>query len=145
MVYHRLRENEDPQTVPLNKMDIWAQVYDLPSGFVSDKILQSIGNYIGLFIKTDPVNMTGMWKMYVRIRIIMDVEKPLKRRMKIKRAGGTWSWVNFKYERLNIFCFVCGILGHFERDCGIVYAHPDKEIERAYGVWLRAPIKNIKK
>lgn len=74
----------------------------------------------------------------------MDVDKPLKRRMKIKHEGGTWSWVNFKYERLSTFSFVYGTLGHSERDCGIVYANPDKEIERAYGVWLRAPVKNMK-
>lgn len=59
--------------------------------------------------------------------------------MKIKREGGNWSWVNFKYERMGNFCFVCGILGHTERECNIVYANPDKEVERAYGAWLRAP------
>lgn len=54
---------------------------------------------------------------------------------------GEWTWINFKYERLSSFCFVCGILGHQERECSIVYAHPDKEITRAYGTWLRAPGK----
>ncbi|KAL8119390.1 hypothetical protein AgCh_016781 [Apium graveolens] len=28
---------------------------------------------------------------------------------------------------------------HIERGCNVVYAHLDKEVERAYGVWLRAP------
>lgn len=64
--------------------------------------------------------------------------------MKIKREGGTWSWINFKYERLSTFCFVCGKLGHSERDCNIVYANPGKEMEREYVTWLRAPGKNIK-
>ncbi|WOH11567.1 hypothetical protein DCAR_0831056 [Daucus carota subsp. sativus] len=64
--------------------------------------------------------------------------------MKIKREGGDWSWVNFKYERLSTFCFVCGRLGHSERDCNVVYANPGKEIERTYGTWLRAPNKNTK-
>ncbi|KAL8107899.1 hypothetical protein AgCh_024343 [Apium graveolens] len=64
--------------------------------------------------------------------------------MKIKRAGGDWSWVHFKYERLTTFCFVCGKLGHSERDYNVVYANPGKELERTYGTWLRAPSKNIK-
>lgn len=74
----------------------------------------------------------------------MDLDKPLKRRMKIKRNGGEWNWVNFKYERMSLFCFVCGVLGHEERYCSIIYAHLDKEIVRTYGVWLRAPTKNGK-
>lgn len=46
--------------------------------------------------------------------------------------------MNFIYERMGSFFFVCGIVGHTERECSVVYANPDKEIERAYGTWLRA-------
>lgn len=61
--------------------------------------------------------------------VMLDIDKPLKWRMKIKREGGTWSWINFKYERLSTFCFVYGVLGHSERDSGVVYANPGKETE----------------
>lgn len=36
------------------------------------------------------------------------------------------------------------MLGHSDRNCEVVYANPDKVIERAYGTWLRAPGKNAK-
>lgn len=111
---------------------------------LTEKILQSIGNHIGEFIKTDPANMNGGWKQFVRIRVALDIKKPLKRRMKLKRENGSWDWVNFKYERLGTFCFVCGMLGHSDRDCAVVYANSTKVIERAYGTWLRAPNKNVK-
>ncbi|KAL8116071.1 hypothetical protein AgCh_022528 [Apium graveolens] len=75
----------------------------------------------------------------------VDIDKPLKRRLKVRRENGTSTWVNFKYERLGTFCFVCGRIGHSDRDCEIVYANPTKTIERAYGVWLRAPNKNAQK
>lgn len=52
--------------------------------------------------------------------------------------------MNFKYERLGTFCFVCGILGHSERECSVVYANPDKHVEKAYGIWLKAPTRNVK-
>lgn len=80
----------------------------------------------------------------MRIRVSMNILKPLKRRMMIKREGGKLSWINFKYERLSSFCFVCGILGHSERDCNVVYENSGVEIERAYGSWLRAPGRNNK-
>lgn len=144
LVYKQMKETDDPQLVTLNEVDIWVQVYDIPKGFISEKILKSVGDYVGKYVKSDTTNFEGIWKEYVRIRVTIDIQKPLKRRMKIKREGGAWSWINFKYERLGNFCFVCGIVGHTERDCNIVYENPDKEIERAYGVWLRAPGRNNK-
>lgn len=142
LVYQKLQGNEDPHLVKLHKSDIWVHVYDMPQGFMSENILMNIGNFVGQFVKSDPNNFNESWRMYARIRVTMDLEKPLRRRMKIKREGGEWSWVNFKYERLSTFCFVCGLMGHSDRDCSLVYANPEMDIPRAYGVWLRAPNRN---
>ncbi|KAL8114992.1 hypothetical protein AgCh_021712 [Apium graveolens] len=125
-------------------MDIWVQVHDLPSGMVSEKILESIGSQVGEVVKMDPTNVNGMWKQYMRIHIVLNIEKSLKRRIKLKRENGSWNWINFKYERLGTFHFVCGRIGHSDRDYEIVYANSEKTVERAYGVWLRAPSKNAK-
>lgn len=144
LVYEKLNGGEDAQSIVLNGMDIWVQVYDIPTGLISENILRSVGMYIGQYIKTDSNSFDGGWKQYARIRVTLDINKPLKRRMKLKREGGSWSWVNFKYERLGNFCFVCGMLGHVERECSVVYANPGKVIEKAYGVWLRAPNRNVK-
>ncbi|XP_074327202.1 uncharacterized protein LOC141665116 [Apium graveolens] len=143
LILHQLVESENPHQVPFNKMDMWIQIYDLPRGMLSEKIIQGIGNFVKIFTKSDPANMNGSWRPYVRVRVTMDITKPLKRRMKLTREGGTWHWINFKYERLATFCFVCGILGHSDRDCEIIYANAGKEVDRAYGVWLRAPVKKI--
>lgn len=144
LVYKQITGDENFKEIILDEIDILVQIYDLPKSFVSETILQSIANYIGDFVKLDPANLNGVWKSYYRVRVRLDVCKSLKRRMKIKRKGGDWSWLNFKYERLSTFCFVCGKIGHSERDCHVVYANPSKEIDRAYGIWLRAPNKNIK-
>lgn len=145
LILYQLEDGEDPNTVQLQNVDMWIQVYDIPRGLISENILKSIGMSIGKFVKMDANTLDGVWKPFVRIRVSLNVQKPLKRRLKIKREGEGWSWVNFKYERLGTFCFVCGILGHSERDCSIVYANADKIVERAYGIWLRAPSKNAAK
>lgn len=144
LVYKQVNETEDLQTMELNEVEIWVQVHDVLKGFIYESIMKSMGMYIGKYVKSDSANFDGTWKPYVRIRVVLDIQKPLRRRMKIKREGGAWSWLNFKYERLGTFCFVCGILGHTERECNVVYENPEKEIERAYGVWLRAQNRNSK-
>lgn len=88
-------------------MDIWVQIYDLPTRMVSDRILQSTESFVDTFVKIDPLNMNGLWKIYMRVRVTMEIDRPLKKRMKIKWEGGTWSWINFKYEQLSTFCFFC--------------------------------------
>lgn len=77
----------------------------------------------------------------MRIRVSMDVRKPLKRMMKLKKAGGEWIWIDFKYERLNIFCFTCGLLRHTAQQCPKLYECLTGEIVPAYGHWLMAPTR----
>ncbi|XP_074323435.1 uncharacterized protein LOC141660354 [Apium graveolens] len=93
LLYHKLEANEDAHTIQLNKMEIWVQVYDLPVGMISEKLLEGIGNYVGTFVKSDPQNIQGGWRVFYRIRVVMDVNTPIKRRMKLKREGGAWSWI----------------------------------------------------
>lgn len=88
LVYHKLKISEDAHLVKLNIIDICVQLYDLPKGLMSEKILSSRGNFIGKFVKSDRANLIGGWKLYAHIRVMLDLEIPLKRRMKIKREGG---------------------------------------------------------
>ena len=100
---------------------------------MSEKLLKDIGSYIGTFLGSDEHNLMGVWRNYMHIRVSIDVRKPLKRRMKLKKAGGDWLWIDFKYERLNIFCFICGLLGHTEKQCPKLYDCPSGEIVKMYG------------
>lgn len=77
------------------------------------------------------------------MRIIgeVDVRKPIKRRKKIRRPDGNWFIVQFKYEKLGSFCFVCGCLGHTERFCETMFSSNDKNIKIKWGPWLREPEK----
>ncbi|KAH9665892.1 CCHC-type domain-containing protein [Citrus sinensis] len=139
LLVKRLDENEQPQNVPLFLADFWIQIYNLPIGFMSEKILKNIGDYVGIFLDSDEHNFMGVWRTYMRIRASIDVRKPLKRMMKLKKEGGEWIWIDFKYERLNIFCFICGLLGHTEKQCPKLYDCPSSEIVKVYGHWLKAP------
>jgi 14-3-3 protein epsilon len=68
----------------------------------------------------------------MRIRDKVDVRQPLKKDAKVKNKEGGGSTVNFKYEKLGIFCFVCGIMGHAENKCEVCYAMEQDDGKREW-------------
>ena len=88
LIIKLLEENEQPQNVRLCFTSFWIQIYNLPIGFMSEKILKDIGNYIGTFMESDEHNLMRVWRNYMHIRVSIAVEKPLKQRMKLKTVGG---------------------------------------------------------
>lgn len=138
LVLRRLRDNEDPFQADLSKSEFWLQVHNLPHGFMSEFIAKAIGNYVGEFVKADQSNFEGGRKEFMRVRIRIDITKPLHRRMKLKSKGGDWFWVDFKYERLPNFCFFCGILGHSDKLCPKLFEGMSMDLGKPFGAWLRA-------
>ncbi|KAK6144583.1 hypothetical protein DH2020_021403 [Rehmannia glutinosa] len=134
----RLEEGEQPSKVTIFHIAMWVQVFDLPIGFMSEKVCIDIGNYIDSFLETDPKNFEGGWKNYMRVRVSLDIHIPIKRRMKIRKSGGDWAWINFKCERLPTFCFICGRFGHSKKFREKLYDSIAIPTERPYGTWLSA-------
>lgn len=92
-------------------------------------------------MEADSNNFIGVWRDYLRVRVSIDLTKPLKRHMKLKRSNDSWCWVNFKYEGVPTFCFICGMVGHGEKFCAKIFDTPLDKIEKPYGVWMKAEPK----
>lgn len=59
----RLQVGENPRCVDLNSLELWVQIHDLRAGFMSEKILQGIGNYIGRYVLRCPSNFKEFGKI----------------------------------------------------------------------------------
>ncbi|CAO2815949.1 unnamed protein product [Amaranthus hypochondriacus] len=80
-----------------------------------------------------------------RVRVLMDVSKPLKRYQMIRVQSEKNIKITLKYERLPFFCFLCGLLSHTEKDCSNVMDE-DKEAGYRWGLDIRAsPRKGLSK
>jgi hypothetical protein len=79
------------------------------------------------------------WGSYLRLRVNIDITKPLERGRALILAGKS-SWVAFKYEKLSQFCFRCGRLVHGNRGCPVppVTRFRATEEPKPWGSWLRA-------
>lgn len=79
----------------------------------------------------------------MRLRIKLDVRKPIKRKKKIIKKDGTEFTVNCKYERLGEFCFSCGMVSHTDKFCRNYDAAGSDEGVKEWGSWLRAPPRRV--
>lgn len=130
-----------PVNVPLWHLNIWLQIHDLPLGFMNEKVGKQLGDFFGEFSQYDEKNSASIWREYMRVKIRIDVRKPLKRKKRITRKNGQDFVVHCKYERLGDFCFRCGLVTHTERFCRRTIDRKEEEGNREWGGWLRAQIR----
>lgn len=117
LTFHRIQENENPKSIPLVFSDWWVQIHDLPPSFIKELMVVQFGNFIGKFLEYDMKNLSTGYKNFLRIRVQIDVRQPLKTRKKIKLSESNFTYAKFKYEKLTLFCFLCGCLGHGDSFC----------------------------
>ncbi|XP_060965565.1 uncharacterized protein LOC115700201 [Cannabis sativa] len=138
LIFERLKQGENPRSVVLNRIEFWVQIHNMTTGFMSEVVIQRLGNYIGTYVKSDPNNFIGVWRDYLRIHVKVNIDQPLKRKKKVVKQGGMWCYALFKYEDLPTFCFICGVLGHTERFCDRLFDTPIDQIEKPYGLEMKA-------
>ena len=49
--------------------------------------------------------------------MLITLSKPLKLGFWLPKGNIEPSWIKFKYERLQHFCYRCGLIGHEQREC----------------------------
>lgn len=88
ILMNQLQDNQKPEDVVLSRASFWVQVHGLSPGFLLETVARGVGDFIGIFEMADPRNFEGVRKEFMRVRVSVDVTKPLKSRMKLKREGG---------------------------------------------------------
>jgi hypothetical protein len=124
--------------IPLFHVNMWVQIHDLPMGLMRESVGNKLANYIGAFMEYDKNNKTSFWRQYMRVRVKVDVRLPLKKEAKVKDKEGNWCTVKFRYEKLGVFCFVCGIMGHAENKCVVRFEMEDDNGVREWSPEIRA-------
>lgn len=73
---------------------------------------------IGVFKEADvgdDAKAVGRW---LRIKVVIDIRKPLMRGITVKVGDAEKEkWCSFLYEFLPDFCYMCGHIGHTDRQC----------------------------
>ncbi|KAM1324467.1 hypothetical protein ACFX2H_045312 [Malus domestica] len=80
----------------------------------------------------DPAKARG----FLRVRVLVNSENPLVLGCWLKMEVNRETWVEFRYERLQDFCYHCGRIDHINTECSFAANMGGAE---GYGDWIKAP------
>lgn len=101
---------------------------------------QWLGNLIGSVVEIENDKINELTGPFMRIRVVIDISKPLRRGLKLKTTEEKSVWCPILYEKLPDLCFGCGLIGHSFRECQTtVISNTEKQVQK-YGDWMRASI-----
>lgn len=69
--------------VSLISVDFLVQIHDLPSGLILKDVARQFGKFIGTFLDYDTKLIGSGYRVFLWIRVRLDIWGPLKRRKKI--------------------------------------------------------------
>ena len=105
----------DLANMKFNRVAFWVQVHDIPLRFRTQKVAEWICETIGTVTEA-PVDAEVEGDGFIRVRVTLNISKPLCHGRVISLENGKELWVSFKYKRLPNMCYWCGCLTHDDRD-----------------------------
>ncbi|KAL4348084.1 hypothetical protein GQ457_17G008910 [Hibiscus cannabinus] len=117
-----------------NLMKIWIRIHNIPLSLMTVELARSLGACIGRVIMTDTRLEDGSMGEFMRVRVVLDTTKPLRRCVALRRQGGSSMMCPLQYERIPLFCHGCGLLGHPVLNCATTARIEGQKLQ--YGAWL---------
>ena len=112
----KVEKYADIKNLLFDHTNMWVQIHDVPIG-LTWKAAKDIVSVVGRVDESVQKDEKFEGCNFMRVRVVMDVSKPLYRGRKIALSGGNDSWVSFRYKRLPNLCYWCGKLTHMDREC----------------------------
>ncbi|XP_068305085.1 uncharacterized protein [Pyrus communis] len=95
-------------------VSFWIQIKDVPPYLISEESVRRLASKIGEFNDLEDLAMA---RGFLRVKVIVNTKKPLITGCWLPRDNNNETWVEFRYERLQDFCYRCGRIGHSNKEC----------------------------
>ncbi|XP_050242113.1 uncharacterized protein LOC126691076 [Quercus robur] len=147
LVLHKLGKGDSISTIRFDRSSFWLQIHGLPMRMQTKEVADKTAGPLGLIEKMDIGSKGFCLGKYLRIRVNIDISKPLCSGRVVRMGATEKEWVDFRYERLPIFCYWCGKLDHDDRDCPLwLDSNESLELEeRQYSPWLCAETERLQR
>ncbi|XP_030964783.1 uncharacterized protein LOC115986060 [Quercus lobata] len=90
----------------------WHNDRGAPFDMSSPKVASEIGRRLGEVVEVEKRRSLESQNLFMRVKVALPLSKPLRRGGFIGGSDGQRSWVDYRYERLPLFCHYYGLLGH---------------------------------
>ncbi|RYR37124.1 hypothetical protein Ahy_A09g042058 [Arachis hypogaea] len=100
-------------------MKLWVQIHGLPLHYITTKSTEIIGKRLGVVMETENPRWNNIFqRTFFRVKVTLNVTKPLPTGFWLARENSLDLWVDLKYERIqDSYCLNCEILGHNKKEC----------------------------
>ncbi|XP_023928142.1 uncharacterized protein LOC112039499 [Quercus suber] len=142
VLLQKFKGEQAPKEIQLARSPFWVQIHNLPLKSRTGETGKAIGATLGEVLDVDVAESGVQWGTCLRVKVSIDVTKPLCRGKRVTIEDDKSRWVLFKYERLPNFCYKCGLLNHDLKDCpeNLGPAKMQDTQNFQYGLWLRGDI-----
>lgn len=98
------------EELEFNYTPCWVRVLKLPLGMMNQKTGEET-------VEVDAEEGELAIGIFLRIKVLLDVRKPLMRGVSVEINEGDKIWCPLEYEFLPNFCYICGRLEHTDKVC----------------------------
>ncbi|XP_059455041.1 uncharacterized protein LOC132185261 [Corylus avellana] len=123
--------------IEFEKVAFWVRMLNMPLACMCKDVGLQIGASLGSVEEVDTDEEGIGWGEYLRVRIKLDLKRPLLRGKTLKVEGRVVKVV-FQYEKLPRYCFHCGCISHGRAGCQSPKRALMKGEKPRFGPWLRA-------
>ena len=97
---------------------MWVKALGALIPLLNDRNARSIAQRVGKVLDMTPTHKNGVLTNYfMRFKMETSLNKPHLEGFFLKSEWWNLIWVQMKYERLPVFCYKCGMVGHKEQYC----------------------------
>lgn len=100
----------------INRATYWVQGHAVPKEQITAENGVKMAKLLGVIEEIEDPAIVGN-RGYLRVKVLINTKHPLTTSLMLPRSDGAPTKIKLKYEKLKIFCFKCGRLGHLAMAC----------------------------
>ncbi|KAJ1382959.1 Zinc finger, CCHC-type [Sesbania bispinosa] len=99
-------------------VSFWIQLHGLPLEYMNTRNAIKVAKLLGEVVSVENTLVEGhLLRPFMRVRVQVNIKKPLVTGFWLLRKDLPKKWIFIKYERLQGFCYNCGVIGHDNKKC----------------------------